>query len=429
MWRLSHWMLRAISGVFFWFAQRMAPAGKVATGIAIIAAALGVDTRQTMAFQIFAVTAAALVIALVAAKSMRPRFEIERNAPRLVTAGQEFSYRVWVRNAGAKTAQGLSFFEQIADPRPSLALFRASLRFPTYRGWWRLVMQAQPVLLEDATVPPLRPGERVMVEVRGHARRRGTFELTGATVAQAEPLGMVRALARLPVAGSMVVLPRRYALDPLAFAGARRYQQGGVTLANSVGDSEEFVGLREYRPGDPLQRIHWKSFARLGEPVVREFQDEFFERHALVLDTFAGAQQAEAFEEAVSVAASFACTLDTQESLLDLLFVGSEAYSFTAGRGQLQVGTLVEILAGVRASTDKSFSVLAQTLLAKRGALSGCMLILLDCDAPRMDLVRHLQASGVALRVLLIAAREPAQLPVGWTLLTPGRIQEGLAAL
>lgn len=429
MWRLSYWMLRAISGVFFWFARRMAPAGKVATGIAIIAAALGVDTSQTMAYQVFALAAAALAVALLAARAMRPRFEIERAAPRLVTAGQEFSYRVWVRNAGARVADGLSFFERIADPRPSFALFRSSLRFPTYRGWWRLVNQAQPVFLDDAQVPRLRPGERVMVEVRGRARRRGTLELTGATVAQAEPLGMVRALAQVAVTGSMVVLPKRYQLNPLSLSGARRYQHGGVTLANSVGDSEEFVGLREYRPGDPLQRIHWKSFARLGEPVVREFQDEFFERHALVLDTFAGARQAEAFEEAVSVAASFACTLDTQESLLDLLFVGAQAYSFTAGRGQLQAGTLVEILAGVRACTDKPFSVLAQTLLAGRGALSGCIMILLDCDAERVELARRLQASGVALRVLLVSDEEPAQLPPGWLLLKPGRIQEGLAAL
>ena len=88
-----------------------------------------------------------------------------------------------------------------------------------------------------------------------------------------------------------------------------------------MGDSEEFVALRDYRPGDPLKRIHWRTWARIGRPVVREYQDEFFVRHALVFDTFLSAPTP-AFEEAVSVAASFACTVGTQESLLDLLFVG-----------------------------------------------------------------------------------------------------------
>jgi len=44
MWRLSYWMLRAVSGIFFWFRRRVTPAGKVAVGIALVAAALGVDT-------------------------------------------------------------------------------------------------------------------------------------------------------------------------------------------------------------------------------------------------------------------------------------------------------------------------------------------------------------------------------------------------
>ena len=69
--------------------------------------------------------------------------------------------------------------------------------------------------------------------------------------------------------------------------GQRKYQPGGVALASSIGESDEFVALRDYRAGDPMRRIHWRSWARVGRPVVREYQDEFFVRHALVLDTFA----------------------------------------------------------------------------------------------------------------------------------------------
>ena len=38
------------------------------------------------------------------------------------------------------------------------------------------------------------------------------------------------------------------------------------------GSGMELFGVREYRPGDPLRRIHWKSSARLGELVVREYE-------------------------------------------------------------------------------------------------------------------------------------------------------------
>src|SRR5207253_2587362 len=82
----------------------------------------------------------------------------------------------------------------------------------------------------------------------------------------------------------------------------------------------------------PLRRGHWKSWARVGRPVVKEYLDEFFVRHALILDTFTGDLGDPIFEEAVSVAASVAISMQTQESLLDLMFVGPEAYCFTAGR-------------------------------------------------------------------------------------------------
>ena len=148
--------------------------------------------------------------------------------------------------------------------------------------------------------------------------RRGYLRFTGVTVARADPLGLFRAVRPIARPESLLVLPRRYPVPPIRLPGTRKFQPGGVALASSVGESEEFVSLRDYRPGDPRRRIHWKSWARVGKPVVREYQDEFFVRHALVLDTFSRTEPGERFEAAVSVAASLACTLDTGESLLDL---------------------------------------------------------------------------------------------------------------
>jgi len=135
------------------------------------------------------------------------------------------------------------------------------------------------------------------------------------------------------------------------------------------------------------------------------------------------------FEEAVSLAASFVCTLDTQESLLDLMFVGTESHCYTAGRGQMQPESLVEILAGARTSADRAFRRLHDAVLARRAALSGCILILLAWDEARQALVRALQHSGLPLKVLVVSERDIEAAP-GWLrVLVPGKIQEGLARL
>lgn len=428
MWRASYRIFSAVSGIGYWMTRRFTGAGFLALGTVVTAGALGIDTNQTLAYQIFTFLCALLAAAMLAALLARPQFQVARILPRMITAGEAFEYRVLVKNLGTRPAGGLALLEELGDPRPALAEFRSALKFPTYRGWWRLAMRNQVAHIGATALPALAPRAEAEVRVHGRAYRRGTLKLEGATVARADPLGLVRSLARIALPDKLIVLPRRYSLPSLAVPGARRYQHGGVTLASSVGDSEEFMSLRDYRPGDPLQRIHWKSYARSGKPVVKEYQDEFFERHALVLDTFTDRDDA-VFEEAVSLAASFACTLDTQESLLDLMFVGAESYCYTAGRGQMQQGNLLEILAGVRATSGGAFRRLHDALLARRAALSGGILILLAWDEARQAMVRALQQSGLPLVVLLVSERDIAAAP-GWLrVLAPGKIQEGLARL
>ena len=428
MWRLFYRIFSAISGIWYWMTRRFTGAGFLALGTLVTAGALGIDTNQTLAYQIFTLLCALVAAAMLAALLLRPQFQVARSLPRMITAGQAFDYRVRVRNLGTRPADGLALLEDLGDPRPAFAEFRSALRFPTYRGWWRLAQRNQVAHIGETMLPALAPRAEAEVRVRGFAYRRGTLKLESATVARADPLGLIRGLARIVLPDKLLVLPRRYSLPRLTLPGARRYQHGGVTLASSVGESEEFMSLRDYRPGDPLQRIHWKSYARSGKPVVKEYQDEFFERHALVLDTFTDRDGA-VFEEAVSVAASFACTLDTQESLLDLMFVGTESYCYTAGRGQMQAASLVEILAGVRASADRTFRRLHDAVLARRAALSSCVLILLAWDEARQALVRALQQSGLPLMVLVVSEREVEAAPAWLRVLVPGKIQEGLARL
>ena len=293
--------------------------------------------------------------------------------------------------------------------------------------------------IKEIALPDIAPRSVVEITVTGHAQHRGNQHFQGAVVARADPLGLVRGLSLHGVPGNLLVLPKRYATPPISLPGSRRHQPGGVALATGIGDSEEFVGLRDYRPGDPLQRIHWKSYARIGEPVVREYQDEYFERHALILDTFGSDTRAgsikqaatatSAFEEAVSVAASLAYTVNTQECLLDLMFVGNESYCYTAGRGQLSAGSLMEVLAGVQLCASQPFQTLHDAVIARRAQLTGSICVLLAWDDARREFIRDLQKSGVPLLVLLVTKEPPEDRPPWLRVIEPGKVLEGLAQL
>jgi uncharacterized protein (DUF58 family) len=434
--------LVALSTVQQFFRERLTLAGWLVFGAAATAAALGIDTSRTMSYQVFAFLASVLGLSFLWAAFFRVRVSARRELPRYASVGQTLEYAAVLDNLGASELRGLTIAEQLRDPRPGYAEWRAARepgeerrnwfdRTQGYFRWRWLIERRTPRRTSEAQVPPLAPSARARLPLMLTPRRRGRIELAGLKVRRTDPLGLVRGIARLPPAARVIALPRRYRLPALALPGRRRFQQGGVTLATSIGDSEEFIGLREYRPGDPLQKMHWKSFARAGVPIVREYQDEFFERHALVLDTSTARGEDAVFEEAVSIAASFVYAIDTRESLLDLLFVGGEVRTYTAGRGQLQVDHMLEVLAGVAPSAPAEFDALARAVLAQKQSLSSCILVLMDWDERRGALVQALARSGVDARVLLVCHRErtPTTLPPGVLAVHPGEIEAGLARL
>lgn len=437
-------LYRLFSGLRHWGRRRFTNAGLIVLGALAFAAIMCPDTDNNVAYQGFAVLLCLLLLAYGFSWVFRARFSAMRLLPRFGTAGSPLNYTVQLKNLTHKTQHGLTMLEDFADPRPPFADWLAvqladekrarSFRFNRRRA-------SNPFNLAAASekpVPASLPGQEVAVQAELMPLRRGLLRLEGVTLARPDPLGLVRALAPVSLTQSVLILPKRYPLPLIDLPGNMKYQQGGIALASHVGQSEDFVALREYRPGDPMRHIHWRSWARAGKPVVKEFEDEFYVRHALVLDTFTDDPRSEAFEEAVSVAASFASTIQTQESLLDLLFVGLESYCFTGGRGLGQTDQMLEVLASVRPCHEPSFGSLERLVLSRVELVSGCICILLAWDSERQEFIRKLRGLGVPVLVLVVAERgntKPFELgpmqdePERFHRLEVGAIESGLAKL
>ncbi len=136
------------------------------------------------------------------------------------------------------------------------------------------------------------------------------------------------------------------------------------------------------------------------------------------------------------MAASFAVAIPSQDSLLDLMFVGPEAYRFTAGRGLAHADRMLEVLAGVEPCVGKPFSALRNSVLERHGELSGAICVLLEWDAERRAFVDALRGAGVPTLTLVITPADAAaplaedgDPGLGPHRLTVGHIAEGLARL
>jgi uncharacterized protein (DUF58 family) len=422
-----------------WFERRMTPAGAVVATTALAAGMLGVDTRLSLAHVVFGAAVGLALVGFVARGRFHPALEITRRLPPFVTVGTPVRYAVVVRNRSRSALGGLALEEGLRQSYPTAAEFarrhtRASNWFDRavgYPDWIDWLRRLRAVEVAPAAIPRLEPGQAAELALELHPVHRGTAVFHAFGVSRSEPLGLWRALHDLTAEDALVVLPRIYPVEWPAFTGNRHHQPGGISLASRVGDSEEFRALRDYRPGDPLRAIHWRSWARTGHPVVKEHQEEYFARHALVLDTAAAEIADETFEASVSVAASFAVAQRGADSLLDLLFVGAEAHCVTAGRGLGSTDSLLRVLAGVRPSPAASFGRLARAVTAHAAAISSAILVLQRWDDERARLVAVLGGLGIGVRIYVVADRVPESpspaFPHGARWVLPEAIRETLA--
>lgn len=411
--RIIYWVYRSLQGMRLRARRRFTIPGLGLLGGCMLVGFMSPDTDNNVAYQAFTPLASLVLVSMAWSLFFRGKFSAERRLPRFATAGQPVKYRVGLRNLTSKAQSGLVLMDELTTPIASFSEWTAyqvanERRNPSFRFWGRRrsPLKLTPATTKPGRVPPSRPGEETDVELEITPLRRGVLQLARLRVARPDPLSLAQGLVKVPLPGSLVVLPKRYPLGAAPLPGNSRYQQGGVAFASNVGQSDEFVALRDYRKGDPLRHIHWRSWAKTGKPVVKEFEDEFFVRHALVLDTFTKHDPSDMFEEAVSVAASFACTVGDQESLLDLLFVGPQSYCFTAGRGVAQTDQMLEILAGVRSCQNKPFKELERAVLEHIAVVSGCICILVAWDDERKEFVRKLRHMNIPLLVFVIVEDE-----------------------
>ncbi len=408
--------------------QRLTSGGKLLFGGIIVSGLLTIDVNKTPAYQVFSLLSALLLMAILMSLRFRARITISRPLPHHATIGQPVAYTVTIINQSAIAQDNLLVMETLPTVYPTLAEFQGSAeprgkqrnwfdRRVAYHRYLWLQKKKQGFTTKAVTIPRMPTNGVCRVTLTLMPERRGRIELVGLTLMRPDPLGLILAYQFHPLPATLLVLPKRHPL-PLGFQmpGTRHHLPGGVQSSAARGDAEEFVALRDYREGDSLRRVYWPGLARYNKLLVREHQNEYFTRYGLILDTFS-TPDPQILEEAVSLAASFATLIDCGDALLDLLFVGDKAYHFTAGRSIAHLEQILEILACVSANTSEPFSRLANLLLSQAAVLSSCVVILLDWDSERRELLRQLDGLGLPLLVLLVVLPnqpEITPLPI-WT--------------
>lgn len=338
-------------------------------GRSLIAACLGSWLFVALwGWREFAVIAAiCLVLLLTAVMFTLGRLDLSAELgvePSRVVAGERAAGSLMLANRSGRTARGL---------RVELPVGKAMATYAVHK------LGDEPI--EELFVVP--------------TQRRAIIPVGPVATVQGDPLGVLSRRRIWSEVEEIYVHPRTVALSTIA-AGMIRDLEGQPTAQLSPSDVA-FHTLREYVPGDDRRHVHWKSTAKLGKLLVRQYVDTRRSHVAVALSTdLAEYANEDEFELAVSIAASVAVQAQRDEQTLAVL-VGSATLPSTAIRPMLDRFSGIEGRVG-----EGGLESLFQTIRTKAGNASVVVL----CVGSAVDVAQvRYAAAKVNLETTTIVLR------------------------
>lgn len=345
--------------------------------------------------------AALLVVGLVGAHVQRTQLVAVRNLPRHCTVGQPLHYRVSVTNVGRRAVTGIVVMDELERCYPTV-----------FRGYsrWRSGL----LLSRGGSINPaeqhvrLEPGAMNNVDLELLPHRRGWLRFKRLYLLLPDPLGLCNRCITLTLSSTMLSLPPRYPVGPIGGTGStgRRYP-----LARS-GPSQDFLYLRDYRYGDPMQRIHWRGYARHGNLQVREYEHPDTPRLGLLVDTCDDNDAGRKLEAAVSIAASL-LTVEpghNERPMPSALVIGSQVRMHVPrlpnAAGEQKMLEHIACAAAEPSAHLPHFSAAARSMAADLG-FESLVAVFLDWNKPRRVLCEQLRHAGHKLLALVVTQQNP----------------------
>lgn len=367
-----------LSEPFFELFRGTTPIGRGAVVLATFAAGLGMEVSSTQVYLVWSGLMGLLVASLIVRRFWRlDGVGVRVIAPRRVAAGETVTIALTVTNEGERNHQDI----------------RVSGPLLPWDGRWMSRMPA---------IPSLGSRRWTRVECQAVFSQRGVHHLDPFRVAALVPLGLMTGKAAVSTATRFVVVPRIAPVGRLQIPLVRRYQPGGIALASKTGESMELLGVRPYKPGDPMRNLHARTWARIGTPVVREYQEEYFTRVGVLLDTDRRVYGRRQFEASVSLAAGIVSSLTQSEALIDMLVVGDQVHLMTLGRSLGHLDQALDLLACVRPGPAPQRDAMMTRLAHDLQRLSCMVLVVQHWDEARAALVRAIESRGTRCRVVLV---------------------------
>ena len=279
----------------------------------------------------------------------------------------------------------------------------------------------------EVPIPFLRGHADFHADLQVPTQRRSILRVGPLMSTRSSPVGIFVRETSWPGSHTLYVYPKTTALPPTT-AGLIRDLEG-EPHARLVPDDLSFHAIREYAPGDPQAHIHWKSTAKTGRLMVRQFEETVRSEMVVALSTRAGEfADEDEFELAVSAAGSFGLRgLEDGRGLRFVVAAPRPQFMLASFRRVSVLSTtsraaLLDDLAGIEETDNANPLIEVSEVAAEDATLVSVAVIVTGSRVPLTELRRSALAFGPGIATIAVVcdprARPSVQHLGGLTVVT-----------
>lgn len=306
-----------------------------------------VNLQASLLFGVFGLMIGILLVSSWISKTVLRRLDLRRILPDQGTVGRPTLIHYYITN---KKRVWASFSVTVAE-------------LDGVQGFRR---QPHAYLLHVA------PHGTAAINCEAVPKRRGLIQLNQFQLSTSFPFGFIKRALVSQLEDALLIFPPLATVDPKLLTQFRSAESIGTNLRPKLRGSDEFFGLREYRPGENPRQIYWKRSAKTGVLVMREMTQVSPPRIIVVVDTFnpdGSADRASQIEKSIAQASSLIEAASEAGLAVGFVVRGQQWHIIEAKRGKRHKRELQTLLAKLPPSTSQKVDD-AHTALARAASIA-----------------------------------------------------------
>jgi len=239
-----------------------------------------------------------------------------------------------------------------------------------------------------------------------HCKKRGKYTLGSIRLYFFDMLGMISFNRNYPSYSTLYVYPKTFSISRFPPLKRGNLPWFGVETRRTSGDEDEFFGLREFKQGDPIKKIHWLSTARKGKLIVKEFQKISFYRASILFalnrEENIGRAEESVGEYIIKVASSIAKYLTEKDVGIELMAHAERLYHFPPNKGTQYLDELMEFFASAKIESRITISNIIQQFSVSIAPNSTVIIITTEKNLKAMSQFLYSERYNISIILIVI---------------------------